>query len=196
MLYSAPFRRVPYKEAAMDVWEAIEKRRTIRQFKGKIPDDMLRRLIQAGARAPSASNSQPWEFIIINDGRVISEIAEQKGRLEGLRGGPRRIAIEKGLYQNSSIVAVCNRKGGYGSVGSWMAVQNIALAATAEGLGCVMSVFHGEAKSTVERLLGLPETHELATVLALGVPEGIPPKVGQDRPDFSWLHIDRFGNHG
>jgi 5,6-dimethylbenzimidazole synthase len=178
----------------MDVWEAIEKRRTIRQFKGKVPDEMLRRLIRAGSRAPSASNSQPWEFIIINDDRVIIEIAEQKGILEGLRGGPRRVAIEKGLYRNSSIIAVCNKKGGYGSVGAWMAVQNIALAATAEGLGCVMSVFHGEPRAIVEKMLGIPETHELATILALGVPEGIPPKVGQDRPDLSWLHIDKFGN--
>ena len=60
----------------MDVWEAIEKRRTIRQFTGKVPEPMLRRLIRAGSRAPSASNTQPWEFIIVNDQKIIDEIAE------------------------------------------------------------------------------------------------------------------------
>ena len=180
----------------MDVWEAIEKRRTIRQFTGKVPEQLLRRLILAGARAPSASNTQPWEFIIINDQIIITEIAEQKGKQEGLRGGPRRVAIEKGLFQNSSIVAICNKKGGYGSVGAWMAAENIALAATAEGLGCVMSVFGGEFKASVEKLLAIPDTHELATVMALGTPERIPPKVGVDRLDFSWLHINTFGNPG
>ena len=85
----------------MDVWEAIEKRRTIRAFSAPVPMEMLRKLIWLGSRAPSASNSQPWEFIIIKDRDTINEIAEQKGTMEGQRGGKRRIAIEKGLYQNS-----------------------------------------------------------------------------------------------
>ena len=178
----------------MDVWEAIEKRRTIRQFKGKVPEPMLRRLIWAGSRAPSASNSQPWEFIIVEDQKIIDGIAEQKGNMEGLRGGSRRVAIEKGLYHNSSVVAICITKGGLANAAAWTAAENIALAATAEGLGCVMSTFGGEFKSAVEKLLGIPDTHELTTVLALGIPEKIPPKVGVDRPDFSWLHINTFGN--
>ncbi len=183
----------------MDVWEAIEKRRTIRAFKSGVPMPMLRRLIRAGSRAPSASNSQPWEFIIIEDRKIIEEIAEQKGKLEGLRGGRRRIAIEKGLYDNSSIVAICHRKGGFGSAGAWMAAENMALAATGEGIGCVMSVFGGEYKEAVEKLLKIPDTHELATVMALGIPEGDWPTeraVGEDRPDFSWLHFNTFGNPG
>jgi nitroreductase len=180
----------------MDVWEAIEKRRTIRQFTGKVPESALRRLIWAGSRAPSASNSQPWEFIIIDDQEIINGIAEQKGKMEGLRGGPRRVAIEKGLYQNSSVVAICVRKGGLGGAAAWTAAENIALAATADGFGCVMSIFGGEFKTAVEKLLGVPDTHELATVLALGVPQQIPPKVGVDRPDFSWLHVNRFDSPG
>ena len=180
----------------MDVWEAIEKRRTIRQFKGKVPPLMLRRLIRAGSRAPSASNSQPWEFIIVEDQKIIDVIAEQKGKMEGLRGGSRRVAIEQGLYVQSSVVALCIKKGGLSTAAAWTAAENIALAATGEGLGCVMSVFGGEYKAAVERALGIPDTHEIATVLCLGVPEGVPPKVGVDRPEFSWLHINTFGNPG
>ena len=82
----------------MDVWEAIERRRTIRAFSAPVAVPMLRKLIWAGSRAPSASNSQPWEFIIIDNPEIINEIAEQKGAMEGQRGGKRRIAIEKGLY--------------------------------------------------------------------------------------------------
>lgn len=180
----------------MDVWEAIKNRRTIRQFKGKVPPPMLRRLIWAGSKAPSASNSQPWEFIIIEDQKIIEEIAEQKGKMEGLRGGKRRVAIEKNLYQKSSVVAICIKKGGLSTAAAWTAAENIALAATGESIGCVMSIFSGEFKSTVEKLLSIPETHELATVLCLGVPERIPEKVGMDRPDFSWLHINTFGSPG
>jgi nitroreductase len=180
----------------MNVWEAIEKRRTIRVFTGEVPMPLLRKLIWAGSRAPSGSNSQPWEFIIIYDRKTIDEIAEQKGRMEGLRGGKRRVAIEKNLYNNSSIVAVCNRKGPLSNAAAWMAAENIALAATGEGIGCVMTIFGGEYKEVIEKLLNIPETHELATVMALGKPEEWPIKraVGEDRPDFSWLHINKFGN--
>lgn len=180
----------------MDVWEAITQRRTVRSFTGEVPEPLLKRLIWAGTRAPSASNSQPWEFIVITDRKVIEQIAEKKGNLEGLRGGKRRIAIETNLYNNSSVVAICNRKGFYGPVGAWMAAQNIALAAMGEGIGCVMSVFGGEYKDAVEKLIGLPDTHELATVMCLGYPESWPEKrtVGEDRPDFSWLHLNKFGN--
>ncbi len=180
----------------MDVWEAIEKRRTIRQFTGKVPAPLLRRLIWAGSRAPSASNTQPWEFIIVEDQKIIDVIADQKGKQEGLRGGRQRVAIEQGLYRNSSVVAICIRKGGLASAAAWTAAENIALAATAENLGCVMSVFGGEFKAAVEKVLEVPDTHEIATILALGVPERIPPKVGTDRPDYTWLHADTFNNPG
>jgi nitroreductase len=185
-----------HRRFKMDVWEAIEKRRTIRQFKAKVPEAMLRRLIRAGALAPSASNSQPWEFIIIEDRNIIDAIAEQKGKMEGLRGGNRRIAIEKNLYTNSSVVAICIRKGGLSVAAAWTAAENIALAATGEDLGCVMSIFGGEYKATVEKLLEIPDTHELATILCIGLPERIPEKVGTDRPEFSWLHINKFSNPG
>jgi nitroreductase len=180
----------------MDVWDAITKRRTVRAFKGEVPMPLLRRLLWAGSRAPSASNSQPWEFIIIDDRTVIDKIAEQKGALEGQRGGKRRIAIEKGLYVNSSVVAICNKKGMFGPAGAWLAAENIALAACGEGIGCVMSIFGGEYKDVVEKLLNLPDTHELTTVMCLGEPQEWPEKrtVGEDRPDNSWLHITTFGN--
>jgi nitroreductase len=181
----------------MDVWEAIEKRRTIRSFSSPVPESMLWKLILAGTRAPSASNSQPWEFIIIKDRKILDEIAEQKGRMEGLRGGNRRVAIEKGLYDNSNVVAICYRKGGPSIAAAWMAAENMALAATGEGIGCVMSLFAGEYKEAVEKLLAVPDTHELATIMAMGIPAVDWPSkraLGDDRPAFSWLHYNAFGN--
>jgi nitroreductase len=51
----------------MDVYEAIEKRRTIRRFKKGASKEQLRGIIIAGTKAPSARNRQPWEFIVIED---------------------------------------------------------------------------------------------------------------------------------
>jgi hypothetical protein len=68
------------------------------------------------------------------------------------------------------------------------------LAATADGLGVQISILREEHKIAMEKLLGLPEDHELATMVLIGV-KGEEPgeRVGVVRPDFSWLHKNRFG---
>lgn len=181
----------------MDVWEAIEKRRTVRAFKRAVPEKLLRKIILAGSRAPSGSNSQPWEFIWVNDPKIIDQIAEQKYQLSCKGRTTDEMAVrQRNAYRNSSVVAICHKKGGLSSVAAWMAALNMALAATAEGLGSVMSTLREEQKEAVEKILGLPKEYELATVLIIGVPVSIPKKRegGVERPDFSWLHINRFGS--
>ena len=65
----------------MDVYEAIEKRRTVRIFKKGATEEQLRRIILAGAKAPSAGNRQPWEFIIVDDSRIIDQLGKGHGDL-------------------------------------------------------------------------------------------------------------------
>ena len=62
----------------MDVFEAIEKRRTVRIFKEKVSEAEVQKLLLAGVKAPSGSNVQPWEFILIDDQHIIDQIAEHK----------------------------------------------------------------------------------------------------------------------
>ena len=58
----------------MDVAEAINKRRSIRSFKpDPVPWDILKNIVSAALRSPSASNSQPWEFAIVS-GAKLEEI--------------------------------------------------------------------------------------------------------------------------
>lgn len=212
----------------MDVYEAIEKRRTIRNFKQGISEDQLRKLLLAGVKAPSGSNVQPWEFIIIDDSKIIEQIAEHKyqqslkmridqmvlddpGIIEKIYEQTleplslQRTMGQKNNYLNSTVVAVCNKKGhGIGRkpwmnieniASTWMCIENIALAATADGLGVQISILREEHKIAVEKLLGIPEDYELATMVLIGV-KGEEPgeRRGGVRPAFSWLHKNRFGN--
>jgi len=62
----------------MDVYEAIEKRRTIRIFKQGASEEQLKKITLAGTKAPSAGNCQPWEFIIVDDQKIIDQLAELK----------------------------------------------------------------------------------------------------------------------
>jgi len=190
----------------MDIYEAIEKRRTIRGFTKGVSEEMLRKLILAGTKAPSAGNHQPWEFIIVDDPKIINQIAEQKyqqNRTIAPRPGATQAdvdeaaTIQKRIYQNCSVVAICHKEGFEQAVSVWMCIENITLTATAEGLGVVPSGFWEEYKyqEAVEKLLGIPEDYELTTVLLIGVQEGYPDVKYPDRvrrPDFSWLHRNRF----
>ena len=73
-----------------------------------------------------------------------------------------------------------------------MAIENMALAATAEGFGILPSTLWGEPKKAAEKLLGLPGGYELTAVVLIGKQKGNPPRIAR-RPDFSWLHRNKFG---
>ena len=212
----------------MDVYKAIEKRRSVRIFKQDVSEEQLRKLILAGTKAPSGSNVQPWEFIIIDDPQVIKQIAEHKYQqtlkmiIDGMiLDNPRVIEqifqqnlerslslqgalIQREAYRNCAVVAVCNKKGhGVGRkpwmnieniASTWMCIENMALAATAEGLGFVTSILREEHKVAVEKILGIPEDYELATIVLIGVKGEVPgERQGGVRPAFSCLHRNRFG---
>ena len=182
----------------MDIYEAIEKRRTIRFFKKGATEEQLRRIILAGSKAPSGGNSQPWEFIIIDDPDIIEQLGELKHQLnKTFKPGPgqtqqdveeRALSQKKG-FANASIVAVCTTQGQ--SSAGWLAVENMSLAAVAEGLGSNIISYWDEPKKEAETLIGLPEGYELTCVLKFGVPEAevAPPK---RRPEFSWLHKNKL----
>ena len=65
----------------MDIYEAMEKRRTIRIFKKRATEEQLRKVILAGSKAPSAGNRQSWEFIMIDDLEIIDQLGEIKYQL-------------------------------------------------------------------------------------------------------------------
>jgi nitroreductase len=134
----------------MDVYEAIEKRRTIRTFKQGVSEEQLRKLLLAGVNAPSGSNVQPWEFIIIDDPKIIEQIAEHKYQQslkmvidEMVLNAPRiieqicqqtlkkplsldRAIRQKNAYRNCTVIAVCNKKGHGIGRKPWMNIENIA----------------------------------------------------------------------
>ena len=58
----------------MDIYEAMDKRRTVRIFKRGATEEQLRKIIVAGSKAPSAGNRQSWEFIMIDDPKIIDQL--------------------------------------------------------------------------------------------------------------------------
>jgi len=182
----------------MDVYEAIEKRRSIRIFKEGVSEEQLRKIILAGTKAPSAGNRQPWEFIIIDDRQIVDQLAElkyqQNRRITPREGDTQDDVEKKALHQkksfeNASIVAVCNQSEQAAS--AWLCIENMSLAAVAEGLGSVIVAYWEEWLKEAEKMLGIPEGYELTCLMKFGVP-GEESVASQRRPEFSWLHKNKF----
>lgn len=179
----------------MELYEVIERRRTIRKFIKPAPEKTVCKIIMAGTRAISAVNQQPWEFILVDDPELIEQISSHKYQVN-LAYGHEAVAMQqKKAYENCNVVAACykNNPGALWSI--WCSIQNMALAATAEGLGIIPSTLWGEPQAAVQKLLGLPDGYELATMVLIGVQAGYPfektPQIKR-RPDYSWLHRNRF----
>ena len=182
----------------MELHEAIEKRRTIRIFKQGATEAQLRKLLAAGAKAPSTRNKQSWEFILVEDRKRVDQIAELKyqynrkfppGPGESQQEVEERALNQKKWFQNASVIAVCTQGGDVAS--AWLAVENLSLADVAARLGGGLIGIGGEEKKAVETLLGLLAGYEVTCVLKVGVPEGAVTKPAM-RPEFSWLHKNTF----
>jgi nitroreductase len=182
----------------MDIWEAIDRRRTVRRYAGPATEAQLRKIILAGTKAPSGGNRQGWEFVIVDDPQLVAQIAENKYQQNRKSPpGPGQTAedVEKGAlrqkesFAGASVVVVCNKAGE--SMNAWLAVENICLAAVAEGLGTMITGFGGEHKRAVEQLLAVPDGYEMTTLVKVGVPAESP-SPPQKRPEHSWLHRNRF----
>jgi nitroreductase len=182
----------------MDIYEAIEKRRTIRFFKKGATEEQLRKIILAGSKAPSSGNRQPWEFIIIDDPEIIQRLGEIKYQLnrkfvpregETQREVEKRAMNQKRGFQNASVVAVCTTEGL--ARNGWLSVGIMSLAAVAEGLGSNIISYWDDAKTEVEKMIGIPADYELTCILKIGVPkeEGAPRNW---RSESSWLHRNKF----
>src|SRR4051794_41940396 len=61
----------------METWDAITSRRNVRSFADRpLAEDDLDRILEAGRRAPSSRNTQPWDFVVVTDREQLGELAK------------------------------------------------------------------------------------------------------------------------
>jgi len=148
----------------MDLFEVIEKRRSIRSYKSDpLPEDVFKKVLEAARLAPSANNIQPWKFIVVKD-------AGKREKLASLCMGQSFIAeapvviVACGLPTSSKI-------GGYTSsreVDVAIAVDHLTLAARALGLGtCWIGAFDNDK---IKQFLNIPEEVQIVAITPLGYP--------------------------
>ncbi|MFJ3671759.1 nicotinate-nucleotide--dimethylbenzimidazole phosphoribosyltransferase [Streptomyces sp. NPDC090106] len=203
------------------VLKVMRERRDIRNgFRADpIPHEVLLRVLEAAHTAPSVGHSQPWDFVVIRSGetrRRMHELAERqrdayakslpKGRAKQFK----ELKIEAILDTPVNIVVTADpTRGGRHTLGrhtqpqmapysAALAVENLWLAARAEGLGVGWVSFFDEREMV--RALGLPEHLEVIAYLCVGYVDEFPdePELMQagwsKRRPLSWVvHEETYG---
>ena len=147
----------------MDTFELISTRRSIRKFTDDpVSDDLIHKILEAGIRAPSGLNNQPWRFAVIRDSELKSEISVLTHYSKIVLGANVLIAV---FLDNS---ASYDRTKDCQAVGA--CIQNMLLSIHHLGLGAVWLGEILKNRETVERILEVPEGCELMAVIALGHP--------------------------
>ena len=151
----------------MQTWDAIRARRNVRQYTDQpIGREDLERILDAGRRAPSANNWQPWDFVLVTDRDQLVELAkawEQGGR--HIAGSAATIALVVPEPQDAQWRDLLMYDLG-------QTTANIMLAATDLGIGSGHSAVADQKQA--QRVLGFPDGHFAAYMIGLGYPADRP----------------------
>ena len=161
----------------MDFLELVASRYSVRSYQPRpVEQDKLDRILEAARLAPFGSRQQPWKFVVVRD-------AEIRGRLAAACSNQQFIALAPVVIAGVGLmpdrIMRCGVPGDPVDVA--IAMEHLALAATAEGLGtCWIGAFQ---QDQVRELLGIPESAKVIEVMTLGYPADRPPS--KDRKPIS-----------
>jgi nitroreductase len=140
------------------VYEAVNRRRSVRAYaETPVPEESLKRILEAARLSPSASNRQPWYFIVVTDSEKRKIISQ--GR------------YAKFVTQSPVVVVGCADKTAspkWSVVDVSIALENIVLTATGEGLGTCW--IGGFIEEDVKHILEIPEKYDVIAIISVGYP--------------------------
>jgi nitroreductase len=205
----------------MSLEDAMRTQRAIRRLKPDPVDDALvLHIIELALKAPTGSNAQNWEFIVVKDPAVKARLARLNRQAWRLYGGAGRrmarragdeamlkiidaVAWQADHFEEIPVVVVACLKSFippwppsvtsslYGSI--FPSVQNLLLAARAADLGAALITLPLWSRWLARRALGLPWNIAPCAVIPLGWPRG---RYGptRRRPVEEVVSLDRYGN--
>ncbi len=153
----------------METWEAISSRRNVREFTDEpLPDEALRRILEAGWRAPSSRNWQPWDFVVVTERAQLQELSQV------WQGGAHiaNAAVAVGLVIDDFDAGSRDREIALYDLGQ--ASLQMMVAAADLGIGSGHSAVADQDQA--RRVLGLPAGKILQYVIDLGYPADRPLK--------------------
>jgi coenzyme F420-0:L-glutamate ligase/coenzyme F420-1:gamma-L-glutamate ligase len=177
-----------------DIFEVVKNRRSIRKYASKpVQKEVILEVLEAAGCAPSAHNSQPWRFIILQDLQVKRNLADAMAEAwaknlqrDGIMVDPDKRVERVERFASAPVLILacltvvdlrkfpdserqmCERDLAVQSFGA--ALQNLLLAAHAKGLGACWFCAPSFCKETVRKILRIPDAVEPQAFVAMGYP--------------------------
>jgi nitroreductase len=170
----------------MQVAQAIKTKRAVRAFSDQaIPQDALKKILNAGRRAQSAKNTQPWAFIVVQNRdtlQAMSQLGHFAGHMAGAAAGVAILTPDPA--QRWSILFDAGQAAAYMQLAAWS--MGIA--------SCPATIYEPEA---ARDLLKFPEAYHLHVALSFGYPQDsavleAPPKRGGRRRFEDSVHFETW----
>lgn len=207
----------------MELYEAIGKRRTVREFLDKEVDfAILKRILDAGNQAPTWNHNRNWNYIVLRTdeekeyafeyAKKIADRFDAEKYLNTPRPYPTTLAQKMYAYamprqytmlKNAPYVVIpvfkCKELNGedvsklnpFSTI--WCVIENIFLAATAEGLACSMRIPLNEEHDSVKKKLKVPPTYRIPVFIGIGYADPKEKKLEQNAADLDkQIHFGRW----
>src|SRR5581483_11416129 len=143
---------------AGEVSEAVRTVLAVREYSDKpVPDDVMRRVLDAAHLTGSSINLQPWHFVLVRDRAQLRKLAEM---------------ISTGRYiasASAAVVVAYERDNEWGVSDASRAIQSMVLTAWADGVGSNWTGFTG--MEDVREMVGLPDKFDVVGVIPFGYPK-------------------------
>jgi len=201
-----------------DLFEIMQTTRAMRRLKpDPVPDELIRKILQAGVCAPNGGNTQRWRFLVVKDQRIKQQVQVYYKRAFDEVIGPRYLSSapppgvtrEAYVRQHAAVqyltdhfheapvwIVACIEEAApptrWSGASIYPAVQNMLLAARALGLGATLTTRHLLYEKEAEAALGLPSGVHSYAILPIGYPMGRFGPVGRG-PLADVVYEDRWG---
>ena len=150
----------------METWEAIRSRRNVRQFADRpLPSEQLDRILEAGRRAPSSRNWQPWDFVLVVDREQLAELAKVWQGAGHVAGSAATVALVLARTEDAGERDRAQYDAGQATMAMMIAAADL-------GIGSGHSAVADQDRA--REILGLPEDRYVAYLLDFGYPADRP----------------------
>lgn len=186
------------------VIEAIRKRRSVRSYESRlVPKDIISAIIDAGNDAPSAMNSQPWRFVVVENKETKKKLLQaalpnamkilemvrdvDPARYEAIK--KRYEELEDPVYYSAPAIVFVIGSGRYADHSCPLACENMMLAAHSLGLGSCWVGFGSMVTddAEVKTVLELKDEEKIFGPILLGYPKGYPDRPAKKEAKVKWV---------
>jgi nitroreductase len=158
----------------IDFLELVKSRQSVRSYRDKpVENEKIEKCLEASRLAPSACNSQPWKFIVVNNTQLKNALADAaEDRILSMnhftKQAPVHIVVVREKPNITSKLGGIVRNKTYTLIDLGIATEHFCLQAVSEGLGtCILGWFN---EKKVKKLLNIPADKRAELIITLGYP--------------------------